>query len=523
MRKIGEMMNRFNKILTGFITCILISMLMSVSIFAVDNFTISIGNSESFAGETVVVPISMVNAPDFFVSTIEIEYDEDLMTLLSVQDIGLVNGDEHSDKYSSPYTLTWVNNGESVCDGVVAELTFKLSNDVEEDLHISINIPRDGVIDNDGDVLEPQLDGGIIYIVEDHEHDYGRWTEYNSVKHMRECDCGEAEYERHSWDNGEVTEEPTEDTTGEMTYTCDECGAMKYEVIPELPSEEVSVDGVSLNKSSATITVGETLTLRATVTPSNATDRTVKWTSSDTTIASVTNGVVTGKKAGTATITVTTTDGNKTAKCTVTVNAAPVTDGIKLSMSEAFGATGQTITMDVLISDVPANGISSLDFSINYDSSQVELVEVPVDAGILGDSLFGNNYSSVPYRMTWNNLENYSPNGKLVTLTFKIKNMPSEGEIEIELIHNECSNINEDTFDVVTTNGIISNSIPGDVNEDGKVTQLDVTRLRKYLAGGWNVEINSEAADVNGDGKVTQLDVTRLRKYLAGGWNVTLE
>ncbi len=164
------------------------------------------------------------------------------MTLLSVQDTGLASGNEHSDKYGSPYTLTWVNNGGSVSNGIVAELTFKLSAAVEEDLHIKINIPRNGVISNDGNILNPQLDNGIIYIVENHEHDYGQWSEYSSVKHSRECECGETEYQRHSWDNGEVTKEPTEDSSGITTYTCSICNATKTETIPPITVDYVPGD-----------------------------------------------------------------------------------------------------------------------------------------------------------------------------------------------------------------------------------------------------------------------------------------
>ncbi len=69
--------------------------------------------------------------------------------------------------------------------------------------------------------------------------------------------------------------------------------------------------------------VGANETLTATVAPTNATDKTVTYKSSDATIASVdSKGKVTGVKAGTADITVTTKDGSKTAKCTVTVTAA---------------------------------------------------------------------------------------------------------------------------------------------------------------------------------------------------------
>ena len=87
-------------------------------------------------------------------------------------------------------------------------------------------------------------------------------------------------------------------------------------------SAPVSVTGVSLNKTSTTLTVGGSETLIATVAPANATNKAVTWSSSDPTVATVdANGKVTAKKVGTATITVTTTDGNKTATCAVTVAA----------------------------------------------------------------------------------------------------------------------------------------------------------------------------------------------------------
>ena len=94
----------------------------------------------------------------------------------------------------------------------------------------------------------------------------------------------------------------------------------------------VSVTGVSLDKTTAqTIDVGGTVSFTATVSPDNATDKTVTWTTSDASVATVDNGVVTAVAAGTATITATATNGtddtsdDKTATCTVTVNAITYT------------------------------------------------------------------------------------------------------------------------------------------------------------------------------------------------------
>ena len=82
----------------------------------------------------------------------------------------------------------------------------------------------------------------------------------------------------------------------------------------------IPVTGVSLDKTSMTMTVGDTQTLTASVTPSNATDKSVAWSSSNTSIATVSSsGVVTAKAAGIATITARTNDGGKNATCSVNV------------------------------------------------------------------------------------------------------------------------------------------------------------------------------------------------------------
>lgn len=97
-------------------------------------------------------------------------------------------------------------------------------------------------------------------------------------------------------------------------------------LIPTVPSSPVtpspvSVTGVSLDQSTLTLNVGDDATLVATVTPSNADDPSVTWDTDDGDVATVDNtGKVLAIGAGTATITVKTTDGNFTATCEVTVS-----------------------------------------------------------------------------------------------------------------------------------------------------------------------------------------------------------
>lgn len=89
--------------------------------------------------------------------------------------------------------------------------------------------------------------------------------------------------------------------------------------------QAVAVTGVTLDKTSATLKVGENLMLTAFVAPTDAANKNVTWESSNTAVATVARGYVTSKAAGTAKITVTTEDGGYTASCTVTVTeASPV-------------------------------------------------------------------------------------------------------------------------------------------------------------------------------------------------------
>ncbi len=106
-----------------------------------------------------------------------------------------------------------------------------------------------------------------------------------------------------------------------ITITIIQDGKTEEGVVPEPPGPQpVAVTGVTLDKTSLELNEGETATLKATVAPENATDKTVTWSSDKPDIADVDNaGKVTAKKAGSATITVTTVDGAKTASCAVTV------------------------------------------------------------------------------------------------------------------------------------------------------------------------------------------------------------
>ena len=110
----------------------------------------------------------------------------------------------------------------------------------------------------------------------------------------------------------------------------------------------ISVTGVTLDQSALPISVGGSAELKANVTPENATNKTVTWSSDNTAVATVdASGKVTAVAPGTATITVTTADGGKTANCTVTVTQ-PVNDvTLDKTTMDLFVGNGGTLTAKI--------------------------------------------------------------------------------------------------------------------------------------------------------------------------------
>ena len=71
-----------------------------------------------------------------------------------------------------------------------------------------------------------------------HVHSYGEWQRYDDVSHVKYCECADAVFEDHSWDDGVTVAEPTHTTYGTHRYSCTACGASKDTQIDKLPTHE---------------------------------------------------------------------------------------------------------------------------------------------------------------------------------------------------------------------------------------------------------------------------------------------
>jgi len=143
-----------------------------------------------------------------------------------------------------------------------------------------------------------------------HEHRYGDWSK-DGTNHWHECTDADCPNQSES-----IKDKAAHIYTDDADTTCNVCGYVRT-VTPEI----IPVSQITLNKAETSISVGNSETLTATVTPENAANKALSWASSDEDVATVApDGTVTAVKAGAATITATAADGSgKSAVCKVTV------------------------------------------------------------------------------------------------------------------------------------------------------------------------------------------------------------
>ncbi len=312
--------------------------------------------------------------------------------------------------------------------------------------------------------------------------------------------------------------------------------------IPTNPNN-IPVTGLTLSESSVVLMSGKKQWVYATISPENATNQNIIWTTSDETVAGIrwipdnnSEGVIVAKGVGTAIITASTPDGKYTAQCVVTVKPSsnegesnPDVDDPKPQNSAAIiidsceAIAGEIIKVNVSLADNP--GLASLVLKASYDQSLLTLTKVEYNTSMGGQTVPPTSLTS-PVTLYWvNGFENYDKNEVFATLTFTVSESAKKDDktiITVTYNADDVFNINDENVNLNITAGTIAviDYIPGDINGDGVVNNKDVTRFMQYNAG-WDVDVNTVALDVNGDGSVNNKDVTRLMQYNAG-WNVEI-
>lgn len=368
--------------------------------------TISVVAGEVENGQ-VSVDIVLAGNPGVISMQLDLNYDEDL-TIASVADGGKLGVYHHSDNTElNPYILFW-SNGD-------AESNYVVDGTIAT---VVFNVPED---------LEP----GSYEISVDYNG--------NDNKQIIDFDGKEVEFE-----------------------------LVADEIVVEPPF--IAVDGIALDAEAATLLEGETLQLTATVTPADATEPAVTWTSSDDAIATVVDGLVTAVAEGEATITA--KAGDKTATCVVTVEKAEVeepeepvatpvakigeTETTYASVAEALAAAedGQTV---VLVADakedmifvregvaldlagfvLEAEFIYGVNGSSVYDSSAANTGLAKVARGRMALSAENGGAKQMP---VWNNVDGYMF-AKMTTNAAQMTASTDDG-LKFQMRHRFSSSVN---------------------------------------------------------------------------------
>ena len=168
------------------------------------------------------------------------------------------------------------------------------------------------------------------------------------------------------------------------------------------------VESVTLDKTTATIEVEEALQLKATVLPMEAANKNVVWTSSDATVAKVVDGLVTGLKEGTTTITATTEDGNKTATCAITVE--PIT-------AKTWWGEPTTITVDgqeiAILYSFTRNEDKTITYTAIFGADKTFVKEINVES--LSTDFKGLTYDANTLTASWNKTDSQHNKGEVIT------------------------------------------------------------------------------------------------------------
>ena len=140
------------------------------------------------------------------------------------------------------------------------------------------------------------------------------------------------------------------------------------------PNQTVETTAIKLNATAQSIAVGGKCTLTATIEPNNATNKSVTWKSSDTAVATVENGEVTGIKGGTAEITA--EQGNLSAKCTITVTDAKPVYTVEITGGSSV-IKGKTLQLTATVKDKDGKQVTPT--TITWSSDKPTTVSVPTN------------------------------------------------------------------------------------------------------------------------------------------------
>ncbi len=311
---------------------------------------------------------------------------------------------------------------------------------------------------------------------------------------------------------------------GTTTITCTAHNGVSASC--EVTVNPVIVSGITLNETEAEMTVGEKLQLEATVSPENATNKSVTWNSTNETVAVVDeSGLVTAVGSGTCQVKATANDGSgKSASCLVTVEK-----NNKLTVTNMTQCSGGRGVLNVLLTD------EETVMGFQFDLLLPEGVTVAENEGQLLAALTGNavNTHSISSSKVGEGQYRFivtpqgsraisQANGDGMTITIDVADDMAAGTYtmtiqDIEMTVKKAGNVFEDIHPKNSTATLtVTEATMGDVNGDGRVSVTDVISMNSYILEEEPAQFIRKVADLNGDGKVTITDMVQVIDIILG-------
>ena len=312
-------------------------------------------------------------------------------------------------------------------------------------------------------------------------------------------------------------------SVGSATITAKTSNGIAAYCVVTVTEPTVAVASVTLDRTSITLMSDDIAQINASVMPANATNKTLNWTSSDESVATVNStGVVTAKSSGVAIITATAANGMYHS-CVVKVVSASG-PSVVLSDANIFG----NVPAQVMASIVKNPGISAYKFTINYNDTMLTPVSI-VPNGDFGGTFTTNleDTSRSELNVLWYSDSDVDINDELFTINFTLNGNLSSGSSVVSLDYGDrdICNIAGDSIALYIDDAVITvaEALPGDIYEDGDINVYDITLLSRYITGLEKLTPRQlEAGDVNNDGDVDIKDVVKLAQYLVGWSGVEL-
>ena len=298
-----------------------------------------------------------------------------------------------------------------------------------------------------------------------------------------------------------------------------------------ISKKKVLATGISLSQANATINIGEHISLSATVLPSDA-NQNVTWTSSNTSVARVANGMVYGVSKGSAVITATTTDGtNLSATCNVRVldpngdtDISQYSNIIYIKNQDVY--TGSQVEIPVYLKNTAALTGFQFDLDLPAGMTVAEedgdyLVDLATDrTSYKKHSISCRPQADGTMRVVCISLNGATFAGNDGVVAYVTVNVPKnmlEGEYFVEVNNMEATTTLGNMYTVDCCRSTLTVVMRGDVNNDNRVSVTDAACTVSIILGTELPSWNKNAADVTDDGSITVADVAGIVNIVLNG------